>query len=142
MHNHHLCFYLLLAVGRIFPRLIYRLKRLAAVTPRFEVKESSTVAAARQLGLDVTHAIDYGFVDTVDATPERPMTREVGYGITDVWDDMVGDIGMAVTFEREAMYARRAWAGPEYSSSAIESYTLEAREPARTDDPEDVDSSS
>ncbi|GJX47753.1 hypothetical protein Tco_0272943 [Tanacetum coccineum] len=32
------------------------------------------------------------FVDTMDATPGRPMSREVGYGITDVWDDMVGDM--------------------------------------------------
>nr|GEV37412.1 hypothetical protein [Tanacetum cinerariifolium] len=28
------------------------------------------------------------FVDTVDATLRRPISREVGYGITDVWDDM------------------------------------------------------
>ncbi|GJR26565.1 hypothetical protein Tco_1102797 [Tanacetum coccineum] len=52
-------------------------------TGRFEVGESSPVAAARQLGLDVA---------TVDATPGRPMSREVGYGIEDVWDDMVGDM--------------------------------------------------
>nr|GEV47553.1 reverse transcriptase domain-containing protein [Tanacetum cinerariifolium] len=32
------------------------------------------------------------FVDTMDATSGRPMSREVGYGITDVWDDMVGDM--------------------------------------------------
>ncbi|GKF44663.1 hypothetical protein Tco_0131215, partial [Tanacetum coccineum] len=30
------------------------------------------------------------FVDTVDATPGHPMSREVGYRITNVWDDMVG----------------------------------------------------
>ncbi|GKG53506.1 hypothetical protein Tco_0554906, partial [Tanacetum coccineum] len=35
---------------------------------------------------------DYSFVDIVDATPRRPMSREVGYGITDVSDDMVGDM--------------------------------------------------
>ncbi|GKF48462.1 hypothetical protein Tco_0141713, partial [Tanacetum coccineum] len=58
----------------------------------FEVGESSAAVAARQPGLDVTHAIDYSFVDIVDATPGRPMSREVGYGITDVWDDMVGDM--------------------------------------------------
>ncbi|GJT25681.1 hypothetical protein Tco_0895618 [Tanacetum coccineum] len=43
-------------------------------------------------GLDVTYATDYGFFDTKDATLGRLMTREVGYGITDVWDDMVGDM--------------------------------------------------
>ncbi|GJT76751.1 hypothetical protein Tco_1043476 [Tanacetum coccineum] len=62
---------------------------LTAPTPRFEVRESSV---ARQPGLDVTHATDYGFDDTMDATPGCPMSREVGYGITDVWDDMVGDM--------------------------------------------------
>nr|GEV64403.1 Gag-Pol polyprotein [Tanacetum cinerariifolium] len=43
-------------------------------------------------GLDVAPATDYNFVDTVDATPRRPMSREVGYRIMDVWDDMVGDM--------------------------------------------------
>nr|GFB68101.1 hypothetical protein [Tanacetum cinerariifolium] len=32
------------------------------------------------------------FVDTMDATHGRPMSREVGYRITDVWNDMVGDM--------------------------------------------------
>ncbi|GJS85735.1 hypothetical protein Tco_0752276 [Tanacetum coccineum] len=44
------------------------------------------------LGLDVTQATYYSFVDIVDATPRRPMSREVGYRITDVWDDMVRDM--------------------------------------------------
>ncbi|GJY25558.1 hypothetical protein Tco_0400284 [Tanacetum coccineum] len=65
---------------------------LPATDCRFEVGESSTATAARQPGLDVTHAADYSFIDTVDATPGRPISREVGYGITDVWDDMVGDM--------------------------------------------------
>ncbi|GJS66929.1 zinc finger, CCHC-type containing protein [Tanacetum coccineum] len=43
-------------------------------------------------GLDVTPVTDYSFVDIVDATPGRPMSREVGYEITDVWDNMVGDM--------------------------------------------------
>ncbi|GKB23720.1 hypothetical protein Tco_0863121, partial [Tanacetum coccineum] len=49
----------------------------------FEVKKSSAAAAARQPRLDVA---------IVDATPGRPMSREVGYGIEDVWDDMVGEM--------------------------------------------------
>ncbi|GKB40430.1 putative reverse transcriptase domain-containing protein, partial [Tanacetum coccineum] len=64
---------------------------LTDLAPRFEVEESSA-AATRQPGLDVTHATDYSFVDIVDATLGRPMSREVGYEITDVWDDMVGDM--------------------------------------------------
>ncbi|GKC12760.1 hypothetical protein Tco_1009542 [Tanacetum coccineum] len=65
---------------------------LTAPAPRFEVGDSSAAVAARQPGLDVTHATDYSFVNTMDVTPGRPMSREVGYGITDVWDDMVGDM--------------------------------------------------
>ncbi|GKA48983.1 hypothetical protein Tco_0741941, partial [Tanacetum coccineum] len=55
-------------------------KRARFTTPAFgfEVEESSAVVAARQPGLDVA---------TVDATYGRPMSREVGYGIEDVWDD-------------------------------------------------------
>ncbi|GJV29994.1 putative reverse transcriptase domain-containing protein [Tanacetum coccineum] len=65
---------------------------LTAPAPRFEVGERSAAAAARQLGLDVTHATYYSFVDTMDATPGCIMSREVGYGIMGVWDDMVGDM--------------------------------------------------
>ncbi|GKE38025.1 hypothetical protein Tco_1461430 [Tanacetum coccineum] len=54
-----------------------------APTSRFEVGESSAAVAARQPGLEVT---------TIDATPGCSMSREVGYEITDVWDDMVGDM--------------------------------------------------
>ncbi|GJW76683.1 reverse transcriptase domain-containing protein [Tanacetum coccineum] len=65
---------------------------LTAHAPRFKVGERSAAAAARQLGLDVTRATYYSFVDTMDATPGCPMSREVGYGIMGVWDDMVGDM--------------------------------------------------
>ncbi|GKA70417.1 hypothetical protein Tco_0776556 [Tanacetum coccineum] len=46
-------------------------KRLCLTTPthRFEIRESSTTTAARQA--------------------ERPMSREVGYEITDTWDELV-----------------------------------------------------
>ncbi|GJZ75895.1 hypothetical protein Tco_0640360, partial [Tanacetum coccineum] len=54
-----------------------------APTNRFEVGESSVAAAARQLRLDVA---------TVDDTLGHLIFREVGYGIKDVWDDMVEDM--------------------------------------------------
>ncbi|GJV45188.1 hypothetical protein Tco_1429724 [Tanacetum coccineum] len=81
---------------------------LTSPTPRFEVWESSTAAAARQLGLDVTNATDYGFVDAMDATLGRLMSREVGYGITDVWDDMVGDMEERASTTLEAVNQRVA----------------------------------
>ncbi|GJR11289.1 putative reverse transcriptase domain-containing protein [Tanacetum coccineum] len=62
---------------------LWKRDRFTAPTGRFEVGESSAVAAARQPGLDVA---------TMDVTPGRPMSREVGYGIKDVWDDMVWDM--------------------------------------------------
>ncbi|GJW24226.1 hypothetical protein Tco_0038037 [Tanacetum coccineum] len=34
----------------------------------------------------------YGFADMLDAAPGRQTTRELGYGITDTWDDLVGAI--------------------------------------------------
>nr|GEV67875.1 retrovirus-related Pol polyprotein from transposon TNT 1-94 [Tanacetum cinerariifolium] len=128
---------------------------LTAPTSRFEVGESSATAAARQPRLDVTHATDYGFVDTIDATYGCPMSKEVTYGITNVWDDVVGDIEEAtpttleavnqrvadlatnlaqdthetyVRFE-EATYTRRAWVGSKDRSTDIEAHvrTLETQ---------------
>ncbi|GJU24633.1 hypothetical protein Tco_1163254 [Tanacetum coccineum] len=57
-------------------------KRACFTTPAFgfEVGESSTAGAARQPGLDVA---------VTDAIAGRPMSREVGYGITDTWDEIV-----------------------------------------------------
>nr|GFA82741.1 hypothetical protein [Tanacetum cinerariifolium] len=59
-------------------------KRLCLTAPalRFEVGESSAAVVARYPGLDVTHATDYSFVDIVDATPRRPMSREQGHDKT------------------------------------------------------------
>ncbi|GKB97358.1 hypothetical protein Tco_0983495 [Tanacetum coccineum] len=34
----------------------------------------------------------YGFIDMVDVAPGYPMSRELDYGITDTWDDLVGAI--------------------------------------------------
>nr|GFB91593.1 hypothetical protein [Tanacetum cinerariifolium] len=56
-------------------------KRLdIALGPRYEVGESSSVAAARPAG---GFRADYGFVATVDREIMRDPEREVGYGITD-----------------------------------------------------------
>ncbi|GKD27847.1 hypothetical protein Tco_1234061 [Tanacetum coccineum] len=55
--------------------------------PSADLGDSSEAVAARQPGLEITHA-----TDTVDATTRRLVSREVGYRIEDVWDDMVGDM--------------------------------------------------
>ncbi|GKC41682.1 hypothetical protein Tco_1059404, partial [Tanacetum coccineum] len=62
-------------------------KRLGiALSPRYEVRESSSVAAARPAG---GLRADYGFVATVDREIRRDLERDVGYGIIDSWDEIV-----------------------------------------------------
>nr|GFB20396.1 hypothetical protein [Tanacetum cinerariifolium] len=57
-----------------------------ALGPRYEVGESSSAAAARPAG---GFRADYVFVATVDREIMRDPEREVGYGITDSWDEIV-----------------------------------------------------
>ncbi|GKA74629.1 putative reverse transcriptase domain-containing protein [Tanacetum coccineum] len=72
----------------------------ASPTLSHEVGESSTAGAARQYGpavaredpYSVARGDLYGFVDMVDVAPGHPMSRELDYGITDTWDDLVGAI--------------------------------------------------
>ncbi|GJT06881.1 hypothetical protein Tco_0841343 [Tanacetum coccineum] len=69
-------------------------KRLCRTTPGpgYEVGESSTAGAARQVGPTTARADLYGFADMLDAASGCQTTRELGYGITDTWDDLVGAI--------------------------------------------------
>ncbi|GKE92574.1 hypothetical protein Tco_1573669, partial [Tanacetum coccineum] len=69
-------------------------KRLGiALGPRYEVGESSSVAARPTRGLRA----DYGFVATMDREIMRDLERDVGYGITDTWDEMLVDMPRAPT---------------------------------------------
>nr|GFA77339.1 hypothetical protein [Tanacetum cinerariifolium] len=56
---------------------------------RYEVDESSSAAAAKPTG---GFRVDYGFVATLDDEIRRDPERDVGYGITDTWDEML--VGM------------------------------------------------
>ncbi|GJZ47137.1 hypothetical protein Tco_0600969 [Tanacetum coccineum] len=60
-------------------------KRLCVIAPtsRYKVGESSTAASRPTRG----HRVDYGFVGTLDAETRRQRSKEVGYGIKDVWVD-------------------------------------------------------
>ncbi|GJX01737.1 putative reverse transcriptase domain-containing protein [Tanacetum coccineum] len=62
-------------------------KRLGIILgPRYEVGESSSAAVARPTrGLRAY----YGFVATMDREIRRDPERDVGYGITDSWDEIV-----------------------------------------------------
>ncbi|GJZ90800.1 hypothetical protein Tco_0662727 [Tanacetum coccineum] len=60
-------------------------KRLClAPGPKFEVGESSSSAPARPTR---GYRADYGFIGTLDAELRRDRVIEMGYGITDVWED-------------------------------------------------------
>ncbi|GJX93775.1 hypothetical protein Tco_0348361 [Tanacetum coccineum] len=62
-------------------------KRLGiALGPVYEVGESSFAAAARPTG---GLRADYGFVATMDREIRHDLERDVGYGITDSWDEIV-----------------------------------------------------
>ncbi|GJT55034.1 hypothetical protein Tco_0990088 [Tanacetum coccineum] len=62
-------------------------KRLGiALGPTYEVGESSSAAAARPAG---GLRADYGFVATIDREIRRDPERDVGYGITESWDEIV-----------------------------------------------------
>ncbi|GJV66097.1 hypothetical protein Tco_1476925 [Tanacetum coccineum] len=70
-------------------------KRLGiALCPRYEVGESSSTPTARPpRGIRA----DYGFVATMDRDIMRDLERDVGYGITDTWDEMLVDMPGAPT---------------------------------------------
>ncbi|GJR56660.1 hypothetical protein Tco_1407181 [Tanacetum coccineum] len=65
-------------------------KRLCiALGPRYEVYESSSAPTARPTG---GFRADYGFVATLDDEIRRDPERDVSYGITDTWDEMLVDM--------------------------------------------------
>nr|GEW64280.1 reverse transcriptase domain-containing protein [Tanacetum cinerariifolium] len=72
--------------------------RFASPTRSQEVGESSAAGAARQdepgVAIDDPYSLVredlYGFFDRVDVAPRRPMSKELDYGITDTWDELVG----------------------------------------------------
>ncbi|GJT30897.1 hypothetical protein Tco_0911172 [Tanacetum coccineum] len=61
-------------------------KRLGiALGPRYEVEESSSALTAKPRGFRA----DYGFVATMDREIMQDLERDVGYGITNTWDEML-----------------------------------------------------
>ncbi|GJR44527.1 hypothetical protein Tco_1312630 [Tanacetum coccineum] len=75
-------------------------KRLGiAFGPRYEVGESSYAPTARP---PRGFRADYGFVATMDREIMRDLERDVGYGITDTWDEMLVDMpGVPATDDTE-----------------------------------------
>nr|GFA06680.1 hypothetical protein [Tanacetum cinerariifolium] len=86
-------------------------KRLdIALGPRYEVGESSSATPARPGG---GFRADYGFVTTVDREIMRNPEREVSYGITDLWDEIVETLifrnltGIVFSYDQKQMAPRR-----------------------------------
>ncbi|GJX61829.1 hypothetical protein Tco_0294729 [Tanacetum coccineum] len=117
-----------------------------APTRRFKVRESSTAVAARQIGLTLAHKVDYGFIDTLDASIRafkgRVMTtiEEVKKRVIDLAATQRQDVHelyrgrryfcfMASSYERDAVYARQARAYSKDKIQAMEARirTLEAQ---------------
>nr|GFC85756.1 hypothetical protein [Tanacetum cinerariifolium] len=85
------------------PPALFRLG--IALGPRYEVGESSSAAAARPAG---GFRADYDFVATVDREIMRDPEREVGYGITDSWDEIVETLqGAPVSTDTELADTRK-----------------------------------
>nr|GFA04579.1 reverse transcriptase domain-containing protein [Tanacetum cinerariifolium] len=78
-------------------------KLCIAFGPGYKVGESLSAAAARPAG---GLRADYDFVATMDREIMRDPEREVGYGITDSWDEIVETLQGAPT---EARMSREAW---------------------------------
>nr|GEU95412.1 putative reverse transcriptase domain-containing protein [Tanacetum cinerariifolium] len=76
--------------------------------PSISRGESSTATAARQTSLGAARTTDYGFVDMVDDAPRRHVPTDVGYGITDTWDELVDAIQEGALTTLEGVNARRA----------------------------------
>ncbi|GJR99728.1 hypothetical protein Tco_0316237 [Tanacetum coccineum] len=70
---------------------------MSTLGSRYEVGESSTARPTRGRG------IDYGFVSTIDAEERRQGTRDVGYGISILWETVW-------MVDEEAYASREAWA--------------------------------
>nr|GEY61985.1 hypothetical protein [Tanacetum cinerariifolium] len=103
-------------------------KRLGiALGPTYEVGESSFAAAARPAG---GFREDYGFVATVDREIMRDPEREVGYGITDSWDEIVETLqGAPVSTDTElGGYVREDRRAHAYTRQLMETEVRMSRE--------------
>ncbi|GJU66736.1 reverse transcriptase domain-containing protein [Tanacetum coccineum] len=75
-------------------------KRLCiAQGPRYEVRESSSAPRPTR-----GFRTDYGFVVTLDAEIRHDPERDVGYGITDTWDEMLVMLKYGVTHHFSTVY--------------------------------------
>ncbi|GJT12465.1 putative reverse transcriptase domain-containing protein [Tanacetum coccineum] len=80
-----------------FPRVVYSSEEgafccLTPTSPRSGRASRKPVGAARQDRPTIAREDLYGFIDMVDVPPRCSTSRELDYGITDTWIDLVGAI--------------------------------------------------
>ncbi|GJU31320.1 putative reverse transcriptase domain-containing protein [Tanacetum coccineum] len=70
--------------------LPHRKRLCITLGPRYKVVESSSASTARPIR---GFSTDYGFVGTLDTEIRRDLEREIGYGITNIWEalDKIAD---------------------------------------------------
>ncbi|GKD47621.1 hypothetical protein Tco_1276597 [Tanacetum coccineum] len=72
---------------------------------RYEVGERSSAPTARPPG---GFRVDYGFVAIMDREIMQDLERDVGYGITDTWDEMLVDMSGASAMDDRKMAPKKA----------------------------------
>ncbi|GJV98558.1 hypothetical protein Tco_1553810 [Tanacetum coccineum] len=89
------------------------LKRLCltALASRFEVGESSTATTARQTGHTLARRVDYGFIDTMDASIRASKSR-------------VMTVVEEVNKRQDVVYARQAWSRSKDRSTTLEALIM------------------
>ncbi|GKE25938.1 hypothetical protein Tco_1441322 [Tanacetum coccineum] len=105
-------------------------KRLSiALGPRYEVGESWSAVAARPAG---GLRADYGFVATMDMEIRCDLERDVGYRITDSWDEIVEAMqGTPVVTNVEEFSQRMTKFETRVRQDTDEIYTRDRRADAR-----------
>ncbi|GKE16282.1 hypothetical protein Tco_1423859, partial [Tanacetum coccineum] len=121
-------------------RLLQKRAHFTAPTSRFEIRESSSAAAARQVEHTLAHIIDYGFINTMDASIRATEIRAMI--AVRVVNDIVTDLATTQRQDAQELYMRcedarddRALLGAQvsilrrerrYFSSMASSYECEA----------------
>ncbi|GKF29376.1 hypothetical protein Tco_0095718 [Tanacetum coccineum] len=113
--------------------------------PGYEVGESSTAGAARQVGPTTARADLYGFADMIDAALGHQTSIELGYGITDTWDDLsvISDL-LKADYRRQRQLVEALKIVKSLKTQMIELQRQQgpAKDPAEPELPEEASSSS
>ncbi|GJV50055.1 putative reverse transcriptase domain-containing protein [Tanacetum coccineum] len=83
---------------------LWKRARFTAPTGRFEVGESSSAAAARQVGHTLSYIVDYGFIDTIDASIHASESRAMT--AVGVVNERVTDLAATQRPDAQELYMR------------------------------------